>query len=78
MDITNGVNQLVNMLLQIMQDSWNKLESITIWETSLLQMIITIFVLSVVIPIIFTLVKSGSATGSKAIKSEISKKRKSK
>ena len=61
-NITNTLNGIINMIFSVLRFTFNKLESIEFWNTNLLQWSITITILIVVIPIIFTLVKSGTKT----------------
>lgn len=61
-NITNTLNGIINMIFSILRFTFNKLESIEFWNTNLLQWSITITILLVVIPIIFTIVKSGTKT----------------
>lgn len=75
MDITNGIEQLITIIINILAYAWNMLESIEIWNINLLEYTITIFIISIIIPIIFTIVQSGTALGSQAIRSEINHKR---
>lgn len=54
MDITNFVTWFVNLFIDILSYCFNTLNSITFYNISLLQFIITILVLSVVVTLLFT------------------------
>ena len=66
MDITNNINGIMNMFFYIIREAYSNLENIEFWGINMLEFSITIFILSVVIPIIFTIVKSGTSTIGKA------------
>lgn len=70
-DITNQLIKAMNVIINLIKYTYSQLDAIKIWEISLLDWSIGILVLSIVIPIIFTLVKSGSNTTTKAIKERI-------
>lgn len=61
-DITNKIDRILDLMIDIMRWAWLKLESIELWGTNLLMVTITITIIMIVIPIIFTIVKSGTKT----------------
>ncbi len=60
MDISGFFNTFLSMILEGLSNSFNILDSISISGISLLDFSITILLLSVVIPMVITLVKSRS------------------
>lgn len=58
MDITNGINSCLTLLINIFTNLFNKLDSIQIWGTTLLNIYINITIIGVMIPIIITIANS--------------------
>ncbi|MBQ3136096.1 MAG: hypothetical protein IJB74_01305 [Clostridia bacterium] len=57
-DITNGLQSVLNLILQVFEYSFDFMRGIEFFGTNLLNFTVTIFLLGVVIPIVFTLVRS--------------------
>jgi hypothetical protein len=70
MDISGFFNTFLSMMLQGVSNFFNILDSITINGVSLLDFSITILLLSVVLPMVITLVKSRSNRGYKESKND--------
>lgn len=54
-EIGTGFNGIANILINVFTNIFNTLESITIGGISLLQIILTIMILSALIPLLFTI-----------------------
>lgn len=61
MDATNGISSIVNLILTGLGDMFSLLDSFTFSGISLLDFMITIFVLGAVLPIILAIVSSRSS-----------------
>ena len=57
-DITNGLQSVLNLILQVFKYSFDFMRGIEFFGTNLLNFTVTVFLLIVVIPILFTLVRS--------------------
>ena len=68
MDITDFMTWWLSQVLQLFTKIFNLLDSIEFMGTSLLRVIVTILILSVLIPVILTISKSTNFVGSKADK----------
>lgn len=68
MDITGFMAWWLSQVLQLFTKIFNLLDSIQFMGTSLLKVILTILILSVLIPVILTISKSTNFVGSKADK----------
>ena len=68
MDITEFMTWWLSQVLQLFTKIFNLLDSIQFMGTSLLKVILTILILSVLIPVILTISKSTNFVGSKADK----------
>ena len=68
MDITDFMTWWLSQVLQLFTKTFNLLDSIQFMGTSLLRVIVTILILSVLIPVILTISKSTNFVGSKADK----------
>ena len=68
MDITEFMTWWLSQVLQLFTKIFNLLDSIEFMGTSLLRVIVTILILSVLIPVILTISKSTNFIGSKADK----------
>ena len=68
MDITDFMTWWLSQVLQLFTKIFNLLDSIQFMGTSLLKVILTILILSVLIPVILTLSRSTNFVGSKAEK----------
>lgn len=66
MDITDSLTSIINILVQVVTWCFNTLDNITFFGTSVLRFFIAIVVLSVVLDLMFTLVKS---RGSREVRS---------
>lgn len=55
MDITNNFNNCLSLLISIFTNLFNKLDSIQIWGTTLLNIYVNIVIIGAMIPIILTL-----------------------
>lgn len=63
MDITNNLNNAINMIINLITYTFDKLNSIEFAGISLLEYSITILVVSVILPLLFTLVNSSAING---------------
>lgn len=71
MDITYFIQWFINQVVTIFSDLFDILDSITFANTSLLKVIISIVIISTLIPIIMTIAPTGTYnTGEKVGKSE--------
>lgn len=61
-DITNTIDRIIDLIIDIMRWGWLKLESIEFWGTNLLMVTITITIIIIIMPILFTIVRSGTNT----------------
>ena len=83
-DITFFVNEFFELILTMLQKSYNLLDSITFNGITLLQYIITLNILSALILVLFTIVPNYSVSGARSYsirekrKAERAKERKSK
>ena len=68
MDITESMTWWLSQVLQLFTKIFNLLDSIQFMGTSLLRVIVTILILSVLIPVILTISRSTNFVGSKAEK----------
>lgn len=68
MDITEFMTWWLSQVLQLFTKIFNLLDSIQFMGTSLLKVILTILILSVLIPVILTISRSTNFVGSKADK----------
>lgn len=68
MDITEFMTWWLSQVLQLFTKIFNLLDSIQFMGTSLLKVILTILILSVLIPVILTISKSTNFVGTKADK----------
>lgn len=68
MDITEFMTWFLSQVLQLFTKIFNLLDSIQFMGTSLLKVILTILILSVLIPVILTISRSTNFIGSKADK----------
>lgn len=68
MDITEFMTWFLSQVLQLFTKIFNLLDSIQFMGTSLLKVILTILILSVLIPVILTISKSTNFVGTKADK----------
>lgn len=66
MDITNFMTWFMNQVISIFTKCFNILDSITFSGTSLLKVIVTIIIISVLIPVILTISKDVSVIGAKS------------
>lgn len=66
MDITEFMTWWLSQVLQLFTKIFNLLDSIQFMGTSLLKVILTILILTVLIPVILTISKSTNFIGSKA------------
>lgn len=57
-DITNGLQDVINLILQIFKYAFDFMRGIQFFGTNLFSFTITIFILLVLLPILFTLVRS--------------------
>lgn len=71
-DISNGLQDVINLLLQIFKYSFNFMRGIEFFGTNLFSFTITIFILLVLFPILFTLVRS-EAVKNQRIKERVNK-----
>lgn len=83
-DITSFVNEFFELVLTMLQKSYNLLDSITFNGITLLQYIITLNILAALILVLFTIVPNYSVSGARSYsirekrKAERAKERKSK
>lgn len=68
MDITEFMTWWLSQVLQLFTKIFNLLDSIQFMGTSLLKVVLTILILSVLIPVILTISKSTNFVGTKADK----------
>ena len=68
MDITEFMTWWFSQVLQLFTKIYNLLDSIQFMGTSLLKVVLTILILSVLIPVILTISKSTNFVGTKADK----------
>ena len=68
MDITEFMTWWLSQVLQLFTKIFNLLDNIQFMGTSLLKVILTILILSVLIPVILTISKSTNFVGTKADK----------
>lgn len=57
-DISNGLQDVINLILQIFKYAFDFMRGIQFFGTNLFSFTITIFILLVLLPILFTLVRS--------------------
>lgn len=57
-DISSGFEWVLSSLLSLMTECFNTLDSITFRGISILDFLITIFIIGIVLPLIITLLKS--------------------
>lgn len=74
-DITNTLDNIIDLIVDIMRWGWLKLESVEFWGTNLLMVTITITIIMTIIPIIFTIVNNAGSAGSSAINGEIRRRK---
>lgn len=83
-DITSFVNEFFELVLTMLQKSYNLLDSITFNGITLLQFIITLNILAALILVLFTIVPNYSVSGARSYsirekrKADRAKERKSK
>lgn len=70
-DITNTIDRIIDLIVDIMRWVWLKLQSVEFWGTNLLMVTITITIIMTIIPIIFTIVNNAGSAGASAINGEI-------
>lgn len=68
MDITDFMTWWLSQVLQLFTKIFNLLDSIQFMGTSLLKVILTVLILSILMPVILTISKSTNFIGSKADK----------
>lgn len=61
-DITEVLDNIIDMISNLIWWFFGRLENIKFFNTNLLQFSVTILVLSVLIPVLFTIIKSGTNT----------------
>lgn len=60
MDITTGLNNAINIIINLITYTFDKLNSIEFAGITLLEYSITILIISVILPLLFTLVNSSA------------------
>ena len=65
-DISSFMSWFINQVVNIFKFSFETLDSITFGGTSLLRVILTILVLSILIPVVLTIAKGVDYVGSKS------------
>lgn len=73
-DISNGLQDVINLILQVFKFSFNFMRGIEFFGTNLFSFTITIFILLVLLPILFTLVRSESVNNQR-IRERVNKMR---
>lgn len=62
MDISNGFDSIIELILQGFQFAYNTLDSITFHGISLLDFMLWILCLGIILPIVLTLLSSGRSS----------------
>lgn len=73
-DITSTLNDIVNFMLQVFKYSFDYMRSIEFFGTNLFSFTITVFLLLVILPIIFTLVRSEAINSQRKYEYNVHKK----
>lgn len=66
MDITNFITWFIAEVVKIFSKMFNILDSITFANTSLLRVIVTIIIISTLLPVIITIVNSPESVGQRS------------
>ena len=73
-DITNGLQDVISLILNIFKYSFEFMRGIEFFGTNLFSFTITIFILLILLPILFTLVRSESVNNQR-IRERVNKMR---
>ena len=73
-DITNGLQDVISLILNIFKYSFEFMRGIEFFGTNLFSFIVTVFLLLIILPILFTLVRS-EAVNNERIRERINKSR---